>query len=273
MTEEIEVKGIIISTAPNGEYGRRARLLTDKLGLITVFARGAAKQGSKLMGSLRPMTSAVFRLQKGKGAYNLHGIEVIDAFTELSSDFESSVYAMYVLEAGEYFSAEGMPEHEARALLNLMYVSMAALREKRLSRELIMAIYRLRLLVLQGEYTITPPHSNDDAVTELWKYCISAKLTRLYAADGYTIRNDTGSGTSDISTLRQQKPAELQRKESKAVSQAAAYEQAADKETAARKNEAAENNAAEAFIENADWLFERQVRHRFKSLEVLKGLT
>ena len=99
--DEQEVKGIIISTAPQGEYGRRVRLLTDKLGKITAFAGGAAKVNSKLIGTLRPMTSAKFRLSEGRGAYNIHGTEVMDAFDDLAFDFETSVYAMYVLEAGK----------------------------------------------------------------------------------------------------------------------------------------------------------------------------
>ena len=41
--EELTVKGIILATAPQGEYGRRINLLTDRLGRITVFASGAAK--------------------------------------------------------------------------------------------------------------------------------------------------------------------------------------------------------------------------------------
>lgn len=255
MTGETEVKGIIISAAANGEYGRRAKLITDKLGLITVFAQGAAKQNSRLIGTLRPMTCAVFRLQKGRGAYNLHGADVIDAFTELTADFENSVYAMYVLEAGEYFSAEGMPENEARALLNLMYVTLEALRAGRLKRELIMAVYRLRLLVLQGEYTTAPPYSEDEAAAVLWRDVIAAKLTRLYASDRFVSAAGRMAAGADAGIKGQ-----------------AVEEQATAADTGTAYNAAEYGSAVQTFMENADRLFAKQVRHSFRSLSVLHHL-
>lgn len=182
MSEEIEVKGIIISTAPQGEYGRRIRMLTDKLGKITVFAKGAAKAKSRIIGATRPFTCAGFRLLRGRGdAYSICGTDIIDSFDELSFDFDASVYAMYVLETGEYFSAEGMPEEEAKQLLNLIYVSLDALRKGRLDHELIRSIYELRLLVLQGQYTLAPAHGSRDGTLRLWQNTLSAPLTALYS--------------------------------------------------------------------------------------------
>ena len=216
--DEQEVKGIIISTAPQGEYGRRVRLLTDKLGKITAFAGGAAKVNSKLIGTLRPMTSAKFKLSEGRGAYNIHGTEVMDAFDDLAFDFETSVYAMYVLEAGDYFSEEGMPEADARNLLNLMFMTMKALREKKLYEPLITSIYELRLLVLQGEYTMMPPIVKQERTVDIWQRCLSAPLTSLYDA-GYFEELDT-----------------------------------------------------DEFIENVKLLFDRQVNHKFRTLDVLKKL-
>jgi len=218
MSDELTVKGIILSTAPQGEYGRRIRMLTDKLGRITVFAGGAAKASSKLIGMIRPMTCAVFKIAKGREAYNLHGAELIDAFDDIAFDFEASVYAMYVLEAGDYFSEEGMPEQEAKSLLNLMYVSLSALREKLLPEELIASIYELRLLVLQGEYTLMPSYYKSEETVEIWQRCISAPLKQLYKAD-YFRELDT-----------------------------------------------------DEFMSNAKLLFDRQVKHSFRTLDVLKKL-
>ncbi len=215
---EHEVKGIIISTAPQGEYGRRVKILTDKLGKITAFAGGAAKVNSKLIGTLRPMTSARFRLAEGRGAYNIHGAEVMDAFDDLAFDFETSVYAMYVLEAGDYFSEEGMPEADAKNLLNLMFMTMKALRDKKLYELLIAGIYELRLLVQQGEYTMMPPIVKQAHTVDIWQHCISSSLSSLYDAE-YFEELDT-----------------------------------------------------DEFIANVKLLFDRQVKHKFRTLDVLKKL-
>ena len=73
-------------------------------------------------------------------------MRVIESFGELPLDIDVSFYAAYVLELGEFFSEAGMPEEESRALLNLMYVTLLALKQKVLSPALIRRILELRLL-------------------------------------------------------------------------------------------------------------------------------
>ena len=189
--EELTVKGIILATAPQGEYGRRISLLTDRLGRITVFASGAARSGSHIIGSTRPLTCAEFDLAKGRSAWNLHSVRVIESFGELPLDIDVSFYAAYVLELGEFFSEAGMPEEESRALLNLMYVTLFALKQKVLSPALIRRILELRLLKLQGEYTMTPPGTSDPDADKLWKYVLTSSLTGLYDPERIPVPSDT----------------------------------------------------------------------------------
>ena len=63
----------------------------------------------------------------------------MDAFSEIPMDPDVSMYGFYVLELADYFSAEGMPEEEAKALLNLSFMTLSALRKKELSPWLISA--------------------------------------------------------------------------------------------------------------------------------------
>lgn len=125
--EEIEVKGIVLSVFPQGEYGRRLLLLTDRLGKLTVFASGAAKTGSHLIGATRPMTCAHFLIAKGRDAWSLHGVRLIASFDALTRSMDGMLYAMYFLEFAAYFAQEGMEEREAKAMLNLIYVALSAL--------------------------------------------------------------------------------------------------------------------------------------------------
>ena len=57
--EEIRLKGIVVGSAYQGEYGRRLKLITDELGKITVFAQGAAKSGSKLIEQNKLLVSII----------------------------------------------------------------------------------------------------------------------------------------------------------------------------------------------------------------------
>ena len=195
--EEISVKGIILAAAPQGEYGRRLTLLTDRLGRITAFASGAAKAGSHIMGSTRPLTCAAFDLAKGRSAWNLHSVRVIDAFADLSQDVDVSFYAMYILELGEYFSESGMPEEEAKMLLNLMFMTFKAFRDKDLTPELVRRIFELRLLKLQGEYTTEPSAQAEEPVRALWHHALTMPLTSLYAADRIGAMTEDTAGSAD----------------------------------------------------------------------------
>lgn len=242
--EEIRLKGIVVGSAYQGEYGRRLKLITDGLGRITVFAQGAAKAGSKLIGAVRPFTCAEFELAKGKNAYNLRGVKVIESFDGIALDPDVYAYASYVLETAEYFSAEGMDIREAKNLLNLVYVTLKALSGMLmdgssscpagaavseggentagtdLSCALIVSIYELRLLKLEGEYTTEMPLDDGSgsyaAACALWKHSLSSPLTSLYAI-----------------------PACL------------------------------DKAAEDLFKENVKRLFERQVRHDFKSVRAM----
>lgn len=189
MTALVVVKGMVLYTAPQGEYGKRLLLLTDSLGKITAFAFGAAKTNSKMIGSLRPFTAGEFTLKKGRGAWNLHEIRVMDSFIELSLDVDLSFYAFYMLEVLEYFSAEGMNEEDSKELLNLAYLSFDALRSSKVpdkggryatSPEFIRHIFRLRILKAIGEYTLLPEGEEDEVVKMLWTYTLSSPLSVLY---------------------------------------------------------------------------------------------
>lgn len=184
MKEDIVVKGIVLSLAPQSEYNKRVQILSDKLGKITAFAQGAAKQSSHLIGKLRPMTAAEFSLSKGRSAYNIRGVRLIDPFYELSQELDSSIYGMYFLEMAAYFGQEGMVESEAKSMLNLLFVSLSALRQKELSPKLIRAVYELRLLVIEGEYTASP--EGGEGFRALWKRTIASPLSKLYEPSAYT---------------------------------------------------------------------------------------
>ena len=179
---ETTVKGIVLGAFPQGEYGKRIVILSDTLGKITVFASGAAKQTSKIIGAVRPMTAAEFTLGEGRGAKSIHGVSVMDAFDEVSTDPDTVFYGMYFLELADYFGAEGMAEEDAKQMLNLLFLALTALRKKELSPETIRRMFELRMLVHEGLYT--EASGTDDASAEaLWKYTLASPLSRLFDAE------------------------------------------------------------------------------------------
>ena len=181
---EISVKGIILSVYPQGEYGRRVSLLSDRFGRITVFAQGAAKQTSRIIGACRPFVCGEFTLAQGKNAWGLHGVSVIESFGEIPLYPDTAFLGSYFLELADYFSAEGMTEEDTKKRLNLLYVALRSLKEKsmgitRIPAELQRRIYELRMLVQEGTYTELPENGGTGAAG-IWRYVIASPLSGLF---------------------------------------------------------------------------------------------
>lgn len=148
MNGEIEVNGVVLSSMPIGEYDKRLVILTDKLGKIHAFARGARKINSKLLAGTEVLTFSKFKLFSGKNAYNLSDAVIIDFFTELKADFTKLCYGYYLLEFSSYFTKENM---EALEILRLIYAAMKTLSEEDEGDcDFIRAVYEWKFFVLEG---------------------------------------------------------------------------------------------------------------------------
>lgn len=182
MREEILVSGMVLACAPAGEYDRRLTLLTRERGKITVFARGARRPTSSLLGVTSTFAFAVFHLTEGRSAYNLREAELIAYFSVLREDIESVCYASYFAEFAGYYAKENLTDP---ALLNLLYKTFQALEKKRIPNVLIRAIYELKLMVINGEYCSLPPIAAGDAASYAWEHTVQTGMEKLYT---FTLR-------------------------------------------------------------------------------------
>lgn len=177
MREAVKLTGMVLKAAPVGEYDKRLVLLTRERGKVTVFARGAKRPGSMLMGPSRPFAFGQFRLYEGRDAYNLQSAEISNYFEDITMDMEQSCYGQYFLEFADYYARENL---DGGTLLLLVYQSLRALLKPQIPNGLIRRIFELRAMVINGEYTEHPPQKVSDSANYTWEYVLASPIESLY---------------------------------------------------------------------------------------------
>lgn len=148
MSQAVTVTGMILSSAPIGEYDKRIVILTREKGKISAFAKGARRSNSPLMGSVNPFSFGTFQLYEGRNSYNLMQAQISNYFMELREDVEAAYYGFYFMEFAGYYAKEYTDETQS---LKLLYQTLRALTKKLIPNELIRCIFELRLISINGE--------------------------------------------------------------------------------------------------------------------------
>lgn len=148
MRDEIVLNGIILATGLVSEYDRRLVILTRERGKITAFAKGVRRSTNQLISSCQIFVMGAFTLYEGRNAYTVKTIEVKEYFHELTFDMDKYCYGSYFCEVMAYFTHEGEVSSD---YLNLLFVSLNALKKGFLSAKLIRCIYELKLMDVFGQ--------------------------------------------------------------------------------------------------------------------------
>ena len=148
MTNQITVTGMVLTSAPVGEYDRRVVLLTKERGKISAFARSARRPNSALMGVTSPFSFGTFTLYEGRTSYTVVSASISNYFSDLRMDVEGAYYGFYFMDIASYYAREANDE---TALLKLLYQTLRALVNVHIPNRLIRRIYELRAITINGE--------------------------------------------------------------------------------------------------------------------------
>lgn len=169
--------GIVLSTMPIGEYDKRLLLLTREFGKISVFARGARRPNSPLIGAAVLFAFGSFELAEGRTAYSLRSAHITEHFDWVSQDMEALCYGSYFAEFSDYYGRENLDGTEA---IKLLFYALRALKNDRLSRPLIRRVFELKAMQLEGEYYDVPKTAVPESAMKAWRYVLETPQEKLF---------------------------------------------------------------------------------------------
>ena len=174
------MNGMVLKTAPAGEYDRRIVLLTRERGKITAFARGARKPGSALLAATVPFAFGTFRVYEGKSAYTCVSAVISNYFEGLKTDYIGACYGAYFMEFADYYAQENL---DGTDMLNLLYAALLMLERKEIPDRLVRYAFEVRLMVLGGEFPmdVTQDENLLKASRQAFYHMITAPVGRLFS--------------------------------------------------------------------------------------------
>ena len=193
MQEFMKVTGMVIGAFSQGEYDKRLTILTKESGKITVFVKGARRQGSRFAAVSDLFVFGEFSLYVGRSSYNLQDVKVLNYFEYLRTDITAAYYGMYFLELADYYTREA--NDEALVLL-LVYRALQGLKSEKLDNRFVKAVFELKLFVIEGE--LIPPDSigsfSEDVKTAL-DYIVNSGIEKLFS---FSLK---GNGNQELEEL------------------------------------------------------------------------
>lgn len=142
-----KTQGLVLREIGIRETDKLLTVLTRDEGKLTVLARGAKRKGSRLVSASQLLVYSEMTLFEYKNRYSLDQADTIEVFDEVRSDVEMLSLASYFAELAELLSDEDCATPE---ILPLILNSMHALGKLHRSRDLVKAVFELRLMTLSG---------------------------------------------------------------------------------------------------------------------------
>ncbi len=143
----IKTSGIVIKENNVGEQDRLITLLTEKLGVIRAFARGARNIKSKSLSATRLFCYSDITLYCGKDKYVIREIEPKEVFFNICRDIEKIALCQYF---SQLIMELAPAEENAKDYLRLMLNSVNYICKGTKPDRQIKSIFEMRLLSMAG---------------------------------------------------------------------------------------------------------------------------
>lgn len=144
---KIKVKGIVLAENNMGDYDKMLTILTPNFGKISCAAKGARKPKSTLLAGTQLFCFSEYLMYQGTSTYHVNSCETIEMFYKIRTDLDKLKYAIHLNKIVQDVTDENENCYNILQLyLNALY--MIAETEK--DRDLVVSIFKLRLLKILG---------------------------------------------------------------------------------------------------------------------------
>lgn len=141
------VQGIVLRVTDYNDRDTLLTLLTNKLGKLTVKARGLRRKNSPLAAPCQLLAYGEFTIFEYRGQYTINEAHSIELFMPLRRDLTKLSLGTYFAQVSELISQEDSPNPELQSLLlNCLY----ALSNLDLPETQIKMVFELRAACLSG---------------------------------------------------------------------------------------------------------------------------
>ncbi|MBQ9297809.1 MAG: DNA repair protein RecO [Clostridia bacterium] len=143
----IKTKGIIIAENNMDDFDKMLTMITPGMGKISCAAKGARRPKSLLLGGTQFLCFGDYVLYKGGETYNINSCEPIEIFYNIRTDLDKLKYAVHITKIINDVVQENQNCYKILQLfLNTLYV----ISEKEKDLDLVLAIFKLKLLAIIG---------------------------------------------------------------------------------------------------------------------------
>ena len=143
----VDINGLVLGETQIGDNKKYIKILTDRLGKISVIAYGTSGIKSKYFSAVKPFSYSSFTLTEKSGLYTLKEAELKTSFFKISSDVKTLALGSYIVSVADFVSNE---DDDSTELLSLSLNSLYALVNSIKSPQIIKAVFELKCASIIG---------------------------------------------------------------------------------------------------------------------------
>ena len=143
----VKINGIVIAENNMGDYDKMLTILTPNYGKISCVAKGARRPQSALLAGTQLFCFGEYMMYKGTNTYHINSCETIEIFYNLRTDLDKLKYAIHINKIIQDITEEN---ENCYKILQLFLNTLYTLSETDKNPELIMSIFKLKLLCFLG---------------------------------------------------------------------------------------------------------------------------